>query len=104
MPGVSITSLEMAFELSCEAELALGQRAWRMVSIYGRVMSGPYVGRYVSGLPFATQRDIVQRLAAGETLAIHLMHRHQSGNHESSCVRWAKGQLTMVFKDREVPA
>ena len=91
-------------ELDREAERVLGTRSWRLVRSHGRLMSGPLSGRYVSGVPFDAQREIVRGLAAGETLLIHLMHTHRSGNSESSSLRWAKGELTMVFEDREVRA
>jgi len=97
-------SLMAMVELEREAESALGARSWRLVRSYGRLVSGPHSGNYVSGLPFDVQRDIVRRLAAGETLLIHLMHTHVSGNHESSALRWSQGRLTMVFEDREVKA
>jgi hypothetical protein len=97
-------SLMAMVELEREAESALGARSWRLVSSYGKLMGGPHSGLYVSGVPFDVQREIVRRLAAGETLLIHLMHRHRSGKYESSSLRWSRGELTMVFADREVRA
>jgi hypothetical protein len=91
-------------EISREAERVLGERSWRLVSSYGKLMGGPHSGLYVSGVPFDVQREIVRRLAAGETLLIHLMHTHRSGNYESSSLRWSQGELIMVFADREVRA
>lgn len=98
------TDLLTAIELEREAERMLGERMWRLVRGYGRVMAGPYSGLYVSGLPFEVQRDVLHRLVAGETLLIHLMHRHRSGNYESSSLRWEEGKLIMVYADREVQA
>lgn len=91
-------------DLKREAELALGERSWRLVSSYGRLMGGPYSGLYVSGVPFDVQRELVQRLADGETLLVHLMHTHRSGNHEASSLRWSEGKLIVVYANREVPA
>jgi hypothetical protein len=91
-------------ELDRKADGALGERAWRLVKSYGKLMGGPYSGRYVSGVPFDVQREIVQKLAAGETLLIHLMHRHRSGNYESSSLRWEQGELVMLYADGEVRA
>lgn len=91
-------------ELKREAESVLGERSWRLVSSYGKLMGGPHSGLYVSGVPFDVQRDIVRRLAAGETLLIHLMHTHRSGHYEPSSLRWSQGELTMVFADREIRA
>lgn len=87
-----------------EAEASLGVRSWRLVRSYGRLISGPHSGNYVSGVPLDVQRNTVRRLAAGETLPIHLMHTHVSGNDQTSSLRWSRGKLTMVFDDREVNA
>lgn len=97
-------ALRAMVDIQREAEGALGERAWRLVSSFGKLMGGPHSGLYVNGVPFDVQREIVRRLAAGETLLIHLMHTHVSGNYESSSLRWSHGQLTMVFEDREVKA
>jgi hypothetical protein len=101
---VAASSFAVMLELKCEAEHVLGERAWSLLCTYGRLMSGPHSGSYVSGVPFAVQREIVRRLAAGETLPVHLMHRHRSGHYESSSLRWTQGELIMVFADREVRA
>ena len=91
-------------DINREAEGLLGDRSWHLLSSFGRLMGGPFSGHYVSGVPFHVQREIVQRLAAGETLLIHLMHTHRSGSYESSSLRWANGSLLMMFEDREVKA
>lgn len=91
-------------KLKTESEGLLGERGWRLLCRYGRVMSGPHVGRYVSGLPYELQRDLVRRLVAGETVSIHLMHMHRSGDYKSSCLRLRERSLMMVFNDREVLA
>lgn len=87
-------------ELSKYAEARLGARGWFMFSCYGRVMSGQFSGRYVSGLPLSVARELVDALASGETLDIHLMHKHRSGVYESSQLRLRDGRLEMHFADR----
>lgn len=84
------------------AENALGSKAWHLLLGYGRVMRDPYVGQYVSGLPAEVTRELVERLANGDELHVHLMHRHVSGNYESSRTRFdgARARLWMLFADR----
>jgi hypothetical protein len=102
--NVAASSFAVMLELKCDAERVLGEHAWRLVSSYGKLIGGPHSGLYVSGVPFDVQREIVRRLAAGETLPIHLMHAHRSGHYEPSSLRWSQGELIMVFADREVRA
>jgi len=71
---------------------------------YGRLMSGPHSGRYVSGIPFELARQLVVAIAEGKEVHVHLMHRHRSGNYEASRTRLVGGRLEMVFKDRVEPA
>jgi len=94
--------IQQLLALKLEGERLLGARAWVLVSSYGKVMHGPSAGLYVSGLPLSAQRDILHRLISGETLAIHLMHRHRSGRYDISSLSWRDGRLVMKFKDREV--
>ena len=82
------------------AAAALGHRNWRRICSHGRVMSGPHSGQYVSGIPVLAAQAFVQALLHGETIPVHLMHGHRSGNYESSCLRLVDGQLLMVFGDR----
>lgn len=97
--------LQRHVEVGRKAEGLLGKRAWALLCSYGRLMDGPHAGLYVSGLPYRIQLDIVQRLVHGETVAVHLMHRHRSGHYEASWLRWSQdGGLVMVFRDREVKA
>jgi len=91
-------------EVRREAERTIGERAWFLLSCYGKVMAGPDSGTYVSGLACAEQLDLVHRLQSGETVPVHLMHRHRSGNYEASALRWTPISLVMVFSDREVLA
>jgi hypothetical protein len=92
---------ERQIEVRREAERVLGARAWSMLSCYGKLMSGPKAGSYVSGLAFNDQNEIVRRLANGETVPVHLMHKHQSGCYQSSSLRWSRDGFVMVFADRE---
>jgi hypothetical protein len=64
-------------------------------------MTGPYRGRYVGGIPTTVARDVVDALTCGELVPVHVMHRHRSGNYESSDLCLKGGRLVMVFKDRE---
>lgn len=87
------------------AKRLLGRRSWSLLSCYGRLMTGPHSGSYVSGVPFALQRELIHRLASGETVPVHLMHKHVSGSSESSSLRWSRdGGFVMVFPDREEKA
>lgn len=88
-------------ELRRHAEHLLGKRGWCLLSRFGRVMSGQYSGQYVSGVPTTIARCFVDKLVAGGTANIHLMHRHKSGNYESSQLRIVGGALVMVYEDRE---
>lgn len=87
--------------LRLEGEKLLGARNFFLLEMYGKFMNGPHSGLYVSGTPMTEHLDLARRLIAGESLDIHLMHRHVSGNYESSTSRWRDGRLVMVFKDRE---
>lgn len=94
--------LRRRIEVGLEAERLIGKRAWAMVSTYGRLVDGPYTGLYVSGVPLAVQLDLVRRLRLGETVSVHLMHRHVSGHYEPSALRWSEsGGLVMAFEDRD---
>jgi hypothetical protein len=86
------------------AEMALGAKAWRLLSRYGRVISGRHSGQYVSGIPSDEVRKIVDSLAQGEIVHIHLMHTHRSGEYRASALRFDGTQLWMVYDDREVLA
>ena len=91
-------------EVHREAERLLGLRSWLLLSCYGLVTNGPYAGSYVGLRPIAEQIELVHQLARGETVPVHLMHRHAFGNEEVSSLRWTRDGLVMVFRDREVPA
>jgi hypothetical protein len=82
----------------------LGECSWLLLSCYGKLMTGPQSGSYVGALSTREKWSLVKRLTNGETVDVHLMHRHRSGHYEASSLRWAEGHLVMVFKDREVPA
>lgn len=82
------------------ARVVLGDRNWRLVHSYGRVMSGPHAGLYVSGIPTAEVQAFIDTLVRGEAIAVHLMHRHVSGNYESSRLQFDGTRLWMHFSDR----
>ena len=88
-------------EVRLEAEQILGARAWALLCSYWKLMDGPRSGLYVSGISFDDQLAIVHRLANGETVPVHLMHKHKSGNYEASSLRWTANRFVMVFPDRE---
>ena len=105
MDTSAFNEFQRYIEVRREVEGLIGARAWALLCSYGRLMDGPHTGLYVSGVPYAVQLDIVKRLVRGETVPVHLMHRHVSGNHESSCLRWSQGGgFVMVFSDREEKA
>jgi hypothetical protein len=88
-------------EVKLEAERLIGKQGWPLLSRYGRIMKGSHSGSYVSGVPFAVQLNLVHRLSRGETVPVHLMHRHRAGD-DSSWLRWSQGDgFVMVFQDRE---
>ena len=93
-------ALQASLSLRADAELLLGSRAWFLVCSYGKLMDGPDAGLYVSGIVVERARVILSALAAGEQVPVHLMHRHRSGNYESSALRFENGKLVMVFKNR----
>lgn len=99
-PVVGETLMDL-LHLHSYAERTLGGRAWWLLSSYGRLMSGPNSGQYVSGIAAIEARQIVDALATGETVPIHLMHRHRSGCYESSSLAFVNGSLVMRFPDRE---
>ena len=80
---------------------AMGPEQWRLVKYFGKIMDGgPYGGMYVSGLPTTAARTIVEDLMEGRSVAVHLMHRHTSGNYEASTLCRRAGQLIMLFDER----
>ncbi|HSI49170.1 MAG TPA: hypothetical protein VLA61_12935 [Ideonella sp.] len=105
MDDEAADALRQSLHVYRETERLLGARARALLSGYGRLMSGPFHGRYVSGIPFAHQLELVHQLTRGETIPVHLMHRHVSGNYESSLLRWSQADgLVMVFHDCEEKA
>lgn len=89
-------------EVRQHAERLIGTEAWALVSCFGKLMDGPMAGAYVCGMAFNEQLALLQRLADGQTVPVHLMHKHRSGNYEASELRLSNGgELLMVFPDRE---
>ena len=82
------------------ARVVLGNRNWRLAFSYGRVMSGPHAGLYVSGIPMPAVQAFIEALLRGEEIPVHLMHRYVSGNYESSRLRFDGIRLWMHFADR----
>ena len=93
-------ALEEHLVLYRYADKVLGPKAHRLLVRYGRVMSGPYGGLYVSGIPTAVAKELIERLVNGDEIGVHLMHRHVSGNYESSRTRYDGSRLWMLFTDR----
>jgi len=93
--------LNAAVELHRYADRVLGERNWFVLSNYGRVMSGQHSGSYVSGIPTDVARAFVDALVRGEQVPVHLMHRHESGNYESSSLHLRHQMLVLIFADRE---
>lgn len=87
--------------LDKHAASLVGERGWRLLCTYGRIMEGLDTGRYVSALAVPDASRIVDALAAGDEVPVHLMHRHRSGCYESSSLRLQGGRLVMRFADRE---
>lgn len=102
------TALEAASEwhrLAQDGERLLGSRGWRLLRGYGRLMSGPYSGSYVSALPCEDVRSLLIALLRGERIPVHLMHRHRSGTYQSSSVlSLTEGRLMMHYPDHSEPA
>jgi hypothetical protein len=86
--------------LTQDAEALLGPAGWALLRTYGRLMSGRFSGRYISGLPDAEVRALLNALERGEKIPVHLMHRHRSGCYESSRLSLTEGHLVMHFPDR----
>lgn len=91
-------------ELRQAAERLLGLRDWLLLSCYGRLTTGPHAGSHINIRPFVEQLELVHRLYHGETVPVHLMHRHCFGEEEVSSLRWTMDGFVMVLCDREVPA
>ena len=86
--------------LEARAIQALGSRNWSLVSRYGRVMNGEHSGHYFSALPHRYALKLVRALAGGDSVSVHLMHRHVSGCYESSRLLLRAERLWMLFDDR----
>lgn len=92
---------EAHLSLNRFAHEVLGREQWRLLRYFGKLIDGgANGGLYVSGLPCEDARSIVERLIEGEVVAVHLMHRHRSGNYEASSLWLHAGRLIMLFDDR----
>ena len=101
LSGELKTWLRKRQDLDRYATSVLGPRGWALIESYGRLMAGPRSGSYVSSLDASVATELVEALERGEELAVHLMHRHRSGNCESSALRVVNGHLVMRYPDRE---
>lgn len=99
-PNPTVEATREWHRLEVEAEELLGPTGWGLLRSYGRLMSGPYSGRYVSALPFSDVRQLLLALRRGERIPVHLMHRHRSGNYESSVLSLSEEGLVMHYADR----
>jgi hypothetical protein len=100
--GTGDLAMEAAREghqLGQEGERLLGLIGWRLFRGNGRLMSGRHSGSYVSALPCAEVRRLLIALLQGERVPVHLMHRHRSGNYESSVLSLTAGRLVMHYAD-----
>lgn len=103
-PG-SLTDVAREWDdIGQEGVALLGATPWALLRSYGRVMSGTYSGQYVSSLPGAEVRTILQALERGDRVAVHLMHRHRKGCYDASALSFAEGRLLMHFPGRTEPA
>jgi hypothetical protein len=92
--------LGIHFDLQRHASNVLGKSAWMRLHRYGRLTDGLSSGSYLSGIDEPVARAIVDALAAGQAVDVHLMHRHVSGSGELSSLQFREGRLIMLFKDR----
>jgi hypothetical protein len=99
-PGTLMDVARQWHRLSQEGEALLGASGWSLLRRYGKLMAGAYSGHYVSALPSAEVRGLLQALQCGERVPVHLMHRHRSGHYESSCLSFVEGRLLMHYCDR----
>lgn len=100
MTDDELAAFKQRLDLRRKGEQVLGRREWSLLTRYGKVMDGPHAGSYVSGLPAPAQLALLHCLLRGETVAVHLMHRHKSGCSEASSLRMSSAGLLMVFLDR----
>lgn len=85
--------------LIADGSQVLGHAGWRLFWRYGKVMHGPNAGLYISGLPFPAIRCIIDSLAKGEPVDVHLMHMHVSGSSEASTLQLVGGRLLQRCRD-----
>jgi len=88
-------------ELHTTAAATLGEHNWFLLQTYGRIMQGPSGGLYVGGISMDEALSLVHALARGESVPVHLMHRHRSGSNLSSTLRFIRGRLVMSFPDHD---
>lgn len=64
-PGSAMAVARDLERLTQAGEALLGRTGWALLRRYGRLMSGPYSGQYVSALPDAEVRALLQAAAWG---------------------------------------
>lgn len=79
--------------LQRDAVVALGDTNWRLLWRYGKVVSGPDSGRYVSSLTFDATRRLVEDLARGAEISVCLMNRPDFELEHGSSLRLIGGRL-----------
>ena len=103
-PGSAMAVARDLERLTQEGEALLGPTGWALLRRYGRLMSGTYSGQYVSALPGAEVRALLEALQRGDRIPVHLLHRHRSGCYESSWLSLDEGRLLIHYPNRTEPA
>ena len=65
--------------------------------------AGPCSEQFVSSLPYELVIGLVESLAAGQVVDVHMSDRGYEGGTTRSRLRWECGVLMRVFPDREEP-
>ncbi len=87
-------SLATFRNLRHEAIASLGERNWRSLWRYGKVVGGPHSGQYVSSLRFDVIARLVKRLVSGYAIPVCLMNRPDQVLAEVFSLRLINGRLT----------
>ena len=91
-------SLATLRKLRHEAIATLGERNWRSLWRYGKVVGGPCSGRYVSSLSFDFVGRLVDRLASDKAISVCLMNRPETELADVSALRLVNGKLIHTFE------
>lgn len=82
---------------------ALGFESWWLLRTYGILTSGPCSEQFVAGLPVERVIGLVESLAAGQVVDVHMSDRGYAGGTMRTRLRWECGALMRVFPDHEEP-